>query len=302
MVRSPRIVTIRLCRGRDCACRRVARRRRTGATPRSRPNDDRNLPPALKVGMRQPTEEQHGMVGGGRGALTVEEVDFRGAVDGQSAGHPVIRAVVPRFDSPRPRAPRRVRKTRRPGPGELLDVGPPFFVIDLHPAAHEQGLRHRRRACSSAGRYRQWRASKHSSPANDKGDKGSVAGLLAQRPPRGRLSAPASSRCATPRKTSRMTRILPRWTPRHWRFALARQLQLAGLEAADLVAQARGLLELEVGGGGVAHALLQLGDMGLQIVADQLSRRPTRRCRSRSGRARRSTAGSRRCCASPMPG
>ena len=50
---------------------------------------------------------------------------------------------------------------------------------------------------------------------------------------------------------------------------LARQLELVGFEAADLVAQAAGFLELEVGGG-VAHALLELGDVGAQIVADQM--------------------------------
>ena len=42
--------------------------------------------------------------------------------------------------------------------------------------------------------------------------------------------------------------------------------QLDGLEALDLVAQARGLLELEVGGG-LAHALLQVGERGLEVVA-----------------------------------
>src|SRR5882757_9633486 len=51
--------------------------------------------------------------------------------------------------------------------------------------------------------------------------------------------------------------------------SLAGQLELVGLEAADLVADARGLLEFEVGGG-VAHALLELGDVAAQIVADQV--------------------------------
>ncbi len=50
---------------------------------------------------------------------------------------------------------------------------------------------------------------------------------------------------------------------------LAGQLQLVGLEAPDLVADAGGLLEFEVGGG-VAHALLELGDVAAQIVSDQV--------------------------------
>src|SRR5258708_40301717 len=54
------------------------------------------------------------------------------------------------------------------------------------------------------------------------------------------------------------------------RRGLARQLELVGLEAADLVAHPSGLLEFEVGGG-VAHALLQLGDVAAQIMADQMN-------------------------------
>src|SRR5260370_1018878 len=50
---------------------------------------------------------------------------------------------------------------------------------------------------------------------------------------------------------------------------LAGQFELVGFQASDLVADARGLLEFEVGGG-VAHALLELGDVAAQIVADQM--------------------------------
>src|SRR3990167_7050585 len=49
---------------------------------------------------------------------------------------------------------------------------------------------------------------------------------------------------------------------------LARQLELVYLETADLVADAGGFLELEVGRG-VTHALLELGDVATQIVAYQ---------------------------------
>src|SRR5262249_44512316 len=48
------------------------------------------------------------------------------------------------------------------------------------------------------------------------------------------------------------------------------QLELVGLETADLVTDAGGLLELEVGRG-IAHALLQLGDVRAQVVADQMN-------------------------------
>ena len=50
---------------------------------------------------------------------------------------------------------------------------------------------------------------------------------------------------------------------------LSRQFELVGFEAADLVAQAAGFLELEIGGGG-AHALLEIGDVAAQIVPDQM--------------------------------
>ena len=50
---------------------------------------------------------------------------------------------------------------------------------------------------------------------------------------------------------------------------LARQFELMGLEASDLVAQAAGFLEFEIGGGG-AHALLEFGDMGPQVVAYEM--------------------------------
>ena len=43
--------------------------------------------------------------------------------------------------------------------------------------------------------------------------------------------------------------------------------ELGRLEALELVAQARGFLEVEVGGGG-AHALLEIGHHGLQVMAD----------------------------------
>ena len=44
--------------------------------------------------------------------------------------------------------------------------------------------------------------------------------------------------------------------------------ELGGLQALDLVAQARGDLEVEIGGG-LAHALLEVGQRGLDVVADQ---------------------------------
>src|SRR5260370_5432042 len=50
---------------------------------------------------------------------------------------------------------------------------------------------------------------------------------------------------------------------------LAGQFELMGLQAPDLVADARGLLEFEVGGG-IAHGLLELGDVAAQIVPDQM--------------------------------
>ena len=40
---------------------------------------------------------------------------------------------------------------------------------------------------------------------------------------------------------------------------------------ASLIAQARGFLELQVGGG-LAHAPLEVGDVGLEVVADQVRR------------------------------
>src|SRR5215472_9360410 len=43
--------------------------------------------------------------------------------------------------------------------------------------------------------------------------------------------------------------------------------ELGGAQALDLVAQPRGLLEVEVGGG-LAHARLEVGDHGLEIVPD----------------------------------
>ena len=45
--------------------------------------------------------------------------------------------------------------------------------------------------------------------------------------------------------------------------------EIEGLEAADLVAQPRRLLEFEIGRG-LAHLLLQIGDGRLQIVAQQM--------------------------------
>ena len=41
------------------------------------------------------------------------------------------------------------------------------------------------------------------------------------------------------------------------------------LQLADLVSQAGGFLQLEVGGG-LAHALVQVADVGAQIVADEV--------------------------------
>src|SRR3954470_17129661 len=48
-----------------------------------------------------------------------------------------------------------------------------------------------------------------------------------------------------------------------------RDAEVVFLEAADLVAQARGFLELEVGGG-FAHPLLEVADIGLEVVADEV--------------------------------
>ena len=56
------------------------------------------------------------------------------------------------------------------------------------------------------------------------------------------------------------------------RGAGRRQLQLLVLEAADFVAQGGGLLELEIGGGG-AHALVEVRDIGPEVVADRVWRR-----------------------------
>ncbi len=46
--------------------------------------------------------------------------------------------------------------------------------------------------------------------------------------------------------------------------------EFGGLEALDLVAQAGGLFEVEVGGG-VAHLLFQRVEMGLQVAADEVA-------------------------------
>src|SRR4051812_42354882 len=48
-----------------------------------------------------------------------------------------------------------------------------------------------------------------------------------------------------------------------------RNAELVFLQSADLVAQARGFLELEVGGG-LAHPLLELADIGLEVMANQV--------------------------------
>ena len=50
---------------------------------------------------------------------------------------------------------------------------------------------------------------------------------------------------------------------------LDRQAEFLLLQLADLVAQAAGLLEFEIGGGG-AHAAFQLLDIAAQIVADHV--------------------------------
>ena len=47
------------------------------------------------------------------------------------------------------------------------------------------------------------------------------------------------------------------------------QSQFVGLEAAYFVAQPAGLLEFEIGGG-LAHPLLEIMDIGAQIVADEM--------------------------------
>src|SRR3546814_12051479 len=47
------------------------------------------------------------------------------------------------------------------------------------------------------------------------------------------------------------------------------EAELVVLQALDLVAQARGLLELQVRRG-LAHAPLEVGDVGLEVVADQV--------------------------------
>ena len=48
-----------------------------------------------------------------------------------------------------------------------------------------------------------------------------------------------------------------------------RDAEIILFEAADLVAQAPGFLELEVGGG-LAHALLEVRDVGLEVVTDEV--------------------------------
>jgi hypothetical protein len=48
-----------------------------------------------------------------------------------------------------------------------------------------------------------------------------------------------------------------------------------GLQALDLVAQPRGVLEVEIGGG-LAHRLFEIGHRRLEIVAEQGRRPPTR--------------------------
>src|SRR5690606_5034341 len=59
--------------------------------------------------------------------------------------------------------------------------------------------------------------------------------------------------------------------PAHqWRFLLpVRQTQFVRFQAPDFVAQAAGFLELEVGGG-FAHPLFQVLDIGAQVVADEV--------------------------------
>jgi hypothetical protein len=52
---------------------------------------------------------------------------------------------------------------------------------------------------------------------------------------------------------------------------LGRHAELLQLQAANLVAQAPGLLELQVGGG-LAHAAFELLDIAAQIVADHVRR------------------------------
>src|SRR3546814_13044860 len=47
------------------------------------------------------------------------------------------------------------------------------------------------------------------------------------------------------------------------------EAELLVLQALELVAQARGLLELQVRRG-LAHAPLEVGDVGLEVVADQV--------------------------------
>lgn len=46
--------------------------------------------------------------------------------------------------------------------------------------------------------------------------------------------------------------------------------EFGGLEALDLVAQAGGFFEIEIGGG-VAHGFFQRVEMGLQVVADEVA-------------------------------
>ena len=76
----------------------------------------------------------------------------------------------------------------------------------------------------------------------------------------GRLSSAAS------RSTFAAFRA-PCLFPRH---RVVHDGEFGGLEALDLVADAGGLFEVEVGGG-VAHRLFQGVEMGLQVVADQVA-------------------------------
>src|SRR4051812_36624973 len=50
---------------------------------------------------------------------------------------------------------------------------------------------------------------------------------------------------------------------------VVRDPQVVLLESADLVAQPRRFFELEVSRG-IAHALLEVGDVGLEVVADEV--------------------------------
>ena len=93
-----------------------------------------------------------------------------------------------------------------------------------------------------------------------------------------------------PRERRRATRSLSRGG-QALRGRIVGHRELGGAQALELVAQPRGLLEVEIGGG-FAHARFEVGDHGLEIVPDgggvlEGAAGAARRSRPARGRARR---------------